>query len=324
MLIGSEDIVLDLDVIAGRERAAAWSKWTTSAFPGLIVKQTEGKRATGIVRLSPVGAGRFWLVVSTCQALESNAADLAPNEILAALIMQKTGVTVATQEGRTARLNAGEMTIVDGKLPFTIQSFGLSQTAVCVFPRIMAAEHFPRLLSHSAQVIDSGQPLVKFITHLIEDVFRPGKALSDSEQAGVLRAFHALIGGLQMPEQANSPSIHWRVNDALRVIDDAIDDTELDAAMIAARQNISRRRLDQLFISEIGSTVAGQILDRRLTHAAAALCDPQYSSRHITEIAFDAGFKDSAHFSRSFKKRFGFSPREWRKRHIVPGDAKSE
>jgi AraC-like DNA-binding protein len=34
----------------------------------------------------------------------------------------------------------------------------------------------------------------------------------------------------------------------------------------------------------------------------------------ICEIAFSRGFNDSAHFSRSFKDRFGVSPREFRTR----------
>jgi AraC-like DNA-binding protein len=33
----------------------------------------------------------------------------------------------------------------------------------------------------------------------------------------------------------------------------------------------------------------------------------------VTEIAFRWGFKDSAHFSRSFKREFGISPSEVRR-----------
>jgi AraC family transcriptional activator of tynA and feaB len=35
----------------------------------------------------------------------------------------------------------------------------------------------------------------------------------------------------------------------------------------------------------------------------------------ITSIGYDVGFKNSAHFSRAFKARFGISPGEFRSAH---------
>ena len=34
----------------------------------------------------------------------------------------------------------------------------------------------------------------------------------------------------------------------------------------------------------------------------------------MSEIAYQVGFADQAHFSRSFKKRYGVTPTEYRKR----------
>lgn len=52
------------------------------------------------------------------------------------------------------------------------------------------------------------------------------------------------------------------------------------------------------------------VVDRlRNQHAAKLLGDTELS---ITEIGYVCGFADSAHFSRSFKKRFGRSPSAWR------------
>ncbi len=51
---------------------------------------------------------------------------------------------------------------------------------------------------------------------------------------------------------------------------------------------------------------------RRLERCRIELCDPRRAERNITEIAFCWGFSDSAHFSRSFKRQFGVSPRMFR------------
>jgi AraC-like DNA-binding protein len=41
--------------------------------------------------------------------------------------------------------------------------------------------------------------------------------------------------------------------------------------------------------------------------------DPACASRSITEIAFDSGFADVAHFNRAFRKRRACTPGEWRR-----------
>ena len=46
-------------------------------------------------------------------------------------------------------------------------------------------------------------------------------------------------------------------------------------------------------------------------HKAQALL--RNTELHVSEIAFEVGFKDPAHFTRAFSEEFGVSPREWRK-----------
>jgi AraC-like DNA-binding protein len=42
------------------------------------------------------------------------------------------------------------------------------------------------------------------------------------------------------------------------------------------------------------------------------LADPRQAGRSVTDIAFTVGFKDSSHFSRAFKDRYGVGPRGYR------------
>ena len=64
----------------------------------------------------------------------------------------------------------------------------------------------------------------------------------------------------------------------------------------------------------MGTSVTAQIWIRRLTQAATQLADPRYRERTVSEIAFEAGFEDAAHFTRAFKRRYQCTPREWRNR----------
>jgi AraC-like DNA-binding protein len=61
-----------------------------------------------------------------------------------------------------------------------------------------------------------------------------------------------------------------------------------------------------------GESILAYILRRRLDECAARLADPQWRGHSITEIAFSYGFNSAPHFTRTFRDRFGISPREYR------------
>jgi AraC family transcriptional regulator, positive regulator of tynA and feaB len=52
-------------------------------------------------------------------------------------------------------------------------------------------------------------------------------------------------------------------------------------------------------------------LENRLEACRKALRDQP--GRSISEIAWGWGFNDLSHFTKSFRARFGLSPREWRR-----------
>jgi AraC family transcriptional regulator, positive regulator of tynA and feaB len=85
----------------------------------------------------------------------------------------------------------------------------------------------------------------------------------------------------------------------------------LGPAEIASAMGISVRHLHRIF-SRRGCTVAEWIRNERLRRCHDALCDARLRDKSITDIAFYWGFNDSAHFSHSFKKRFGMCPRAFR------------
>ena len=64
-----------------------------------------------------------------------------------------------------------------------------------------------------------------------------------------------------------------------------------------------------VFKNSLGSPFGKYLSELRLTYASNLLksCDLT-----ITEIAFESGFENSAHFSRRFHEKFGLSPKEYR------------
>jgi transcriptional regulator GlxA family with amidase domain len=76
-------------------------------------------------------------------------------------------------------------------------------------------------------------------------------------------------------------------------------------AELARAVDISRRRLERLFQAETGMAPGAFMGEMRLGQARWLMAT---TDRPLTTIAWDTGFADLAHFSRSYKRRFGKSP----------------
>ncbi|GAA3021095.1 helix-turn-helix domain-containing protein [Actinokineospora globicatena] len=100
---------------------------------------------------------------------------------------------------------------------------------------------------------------------------------------------------------------------AIDHIRDHLADPTLTADRIADALFISRRRLYQLFTD--GDGISGRIRTMRIDRAKELLTDPTQGSRTIAEISRHCGFTNAAHFSRTFHKSTGHSPRDYRDRH---------
>ena len=89
-------------------------------------------------------------------------------------------------------------------------------------------------------------------------------------------------------------------------------DPDLTIDRIAERMQCTKRYLHKVF-SEEGETLNHYIWTRRLELCRAYLARSDMSDKSITEIAFSCGFSNAAHFSRSFRARFGEAPRAYRR-----------
>jgi len=95
-----------------------------------------------------------------------------------------------------------------------------------------------------------------------------------------------------------------------RYVRSHLQDPLLDPSSIASAHAMSVRVLHTLF-EDSGESVAGLIRRERLARCWDDLERPTAGA--VTEIAFRWGLKDSAHFSRAFKREFGISPSEVRR-----------
>ncbi|MFK4190371.1 helix-turn-helix domain-containing protein [Streptomyces sparsogenes] len=100
-----------------------------------------------------------------------------------------------------------------------------------------------------------------------------------------------------------------------------LGDPDLSPKAIAAAHHISVRYLHHLFRQD-GQTVGGFVRERRLERCRADLTDPCLAGHSMAVIRVRWGFHDAAVFNRAFKKEYGITPGEYRRREGVPAGAR--
>jgi AraC-like DNA-binding protein len=115
-----------------------------------------------------------------------------------------------------------------------------------------------------------------------------------------MRALEHLVG----PDPSH-PAPDPRIARVLDWLGQHVEDsvTVADAAGIAC---LSESRFSHLFVEEIGLPFRTFVLWRRLMRAV----DRMAAGGSLTAAAHQAGFSDSAHFSRTFHRMFGL-PATW-------------
>lgn len=119
---------------------------------------------------------------------------------------------------------------------------------------------------------------------------------------------HRAADAADAAQRRTQPEARYRV--ILAEIERGIGDPKLSGKTVAARVGITERYLQQLMEMH-GETFSHFVLRLRLDKAAALLVSKR--QMRIAEIAFLCGFSDLSYFNRSFRKRFGETPRGYRK-----------
>ncbi|MBB6459450.1 helix-turn-helix domain-containing protein [Flammeovirga kamogawensis] len=81
---------------------------------------------------------------------------------------------------------------------------------------------------------------------------------------------------------------------------------------ISKRHGIHLNKFEEAFQAVFGFTIYNFYLNKRIEFAEHLLVSEHYS---IKEIAYDLGFSDTPHFSRSFKKQFSKTPSQYLKEY---------
>lgn len=150
------------------------------------------------------------------------------------------------------------------------------------------------------QMLFAARPLTAIDADMLMPHIAPLYATFDAEMSAreLLEAGRAVVERLAPAGPARLPDARIQ-----RVIDHAAAhlDGSLGHAATAAGVHLSPSRLRHLFVEQTGLAFKTYQLWLRLVRAIEVYAE----GKSLTEAAHQAGFADSAHFSRTFKRTFG-------------------
>ncbi len=156
-----------------------------------------------------------------------------------------------------------------------------------------AVKQRANLINSADQDIDELAPLVKEMVGLM---------LANKECGMMIRSLDHLLAYL------SGAVVNKRKTDArIQIIFDYIADLEekkAGLAELARLVNLSESRLAHIFKDQVGIPVRRFLLWARMMATLKSVIHTQ----SLTEAAMNAGFSDSAHFTRTFRQMFGVTP----------------
>jgi len=315
-------VQVSTDSVPPAQRTAYWADWVcTELIRAEVQTLTPSDGFKGSIARVALPGVEVCRIQSTQQKVARTpvmAADTEHEQVL--VTVQRRGIGHISQDGRTARLQPGEMALFSTARPYTLGfDAGFEQTllilpvtqvhhllgaADALYATTLAPATGPQqLLQGLADTLTQGQQAVP-----------PGPASRHLGQA----LLHTLAAAVEScrPTHAIAPASRGPLGAYHRarvhaVINQHLADPHLGIELIAAQVQLSPAHIHRLFETE-PATVAATIRLRRLQACQHDLADPNLVHRTVSEIAYSWGFNQAAHFSRLFKQTFGMSPGAWR------------
>ncbi|MBN9629993.1 MAG: helix-turn-helix domain-containing protein [Actinobacteria bacterium] len=228
--------------------------------------------------------------------------------------VQLDGSSTLVQNGRTAVLRPGDIALYSSTRPFSLDHSGESLILRAPTTELQVQDAvIDELL---AVRLDRERPMVGAVTPLARHLGRTLETGDSGVETRMVDAAIRMLGAivLETSRETGYTARTVELDAVLHYIEENLSRPDLSVGEIAAANFMSARKLHSLF-EMLDITVAAWVRSRRLHHCRRELVDSAFSGLTIAQIAARWGFKDAAHFSRSFTDRFGASPRAFRAAH---------
>lgn len=213
---------------------------------------------------------------------------------------------------------AGQCILLDSGAPFharaTTGPGGVFECVQAIIPAHLFLTHLPLAARFNAS-FEIGDGETEVVTALLDLLFGEGDHLSRNAVEPLVAAFLELVSDsiseIAQGAVRRQSVVEKRLADIEAYIMRNLTNPDLSYDEVASSCGISPRYL--CYVLKANNTSFSHLVwSQRLPKAREWLISRAMKDYPIHEIAFSAGFKSAAHFSRMFKSTYGCSPKELR------------
>jgi AraC-like DNA-binding protein len=298
------------ELVPVSDRVDAW-QWNAQQICGDCRIELPRASLHGSIEIREIGALKLTRFSSSPLSFRKWPVDAVASENQSCIVItQLQGFRRYVQNGSDVWLQAGDSTVIDSSRPW---SSSCGTECVRLYFRVPRWMMEARLQTRKIPIVckisgcsRAGAALARLSKSLYDQPER-----TEEEEAAALNGyFETLTGclGLGGISKQHTQDLRARIR---HFVDARLSDSSLAPAEVASAMGISLRHLHRVF-SATGKTFGDYLRARRLENCLRDLANPRLTHKSITEVAFSWGFSDAEHFSHSFRKQFGVSPRAFR------------
>jgi len=229
-------------------------------------------------------------------------------------IINQTGKATTSSRGRDVVLNEGDALLMSASDTKTFDRHSYGGSLSFRIPRSILSSMVTYVDDVVMQVIPQNTDALKLLAGYAAPLFNDIALEAPEFQRTAVNHLHDLVAlalgaARDVPAGRAIPAARLRM--AKSYIAENSNRRELSVGMVAAHLGLTPRNLQRLFETE-GTTFSEFLLSQRLSRAHRMLTEPRLAQNPVGAIAYDAGFGDLSYFNRSFKRRFGVTPRDVR------------
>jgi len=304
--------------LAGRSRIAAWGDLLAARLDKVDFTPADGEGFEAELKLrqlGPVGLVRLKGGGASMVRLARHIGHTPTRTY--AFLLQLTGSAQFGHYGHETVLNEGDVVLCDTGAPYALHLDDGAEIALLRAPGPILREHLPSPEYFCGRRLSANEGATCAIAAVTTSLCSSqGGELSPEFQHRYARHLLDMIAtsyAAAFESVTSASSITSGRHAKVKLfIEQRLRDPELSPGVIAGQLKLSSRYLRMIFASS-NEKVSAYILRRRLEECARQMADPRWRGHSITEIAFAWGFNSAPHFTRSFRERYGVSPRQFRR-----------
>lgn len=275
---------------------------------------TDATEAHAMLTTQDIGRAEIVWARSGSLDLQIDPGDAAPR--VSALIVHR-GRALIRQGAAATELDVGDLCLIRDASPLELGLDGPCELTLVHVPEQEFAERFPLWRWALAKRIRAAAGAPAVFLDALGSLQRWRETLGHGSQEGLANALIDLMGAVvcfAVPDDTGCVlrSLYQRER-VKGFAQRNLQNPDLNVELIAEAVNLSPRQVHRLFARESVSLMRW-VWIQRLENCHRELRNASTAKRTISDIAYAWGFNDQAHFSRAFRKHFGVSPREVRRR----------